>query len=255
MERPENITKRGEILYENGFGFQLWDKGTPNGFAVCKLVAEHFPAEKLEELREKSGSRTVGVSDWLGRLFITVGWNEYDKIKKVLDSLLKIGFSFYTNNKLQVSFSPADGEFTTEKMEEKAIQLYGSVLHHARSGAFFRPPLFKVWNWTTDDGKKFCNLIRDITGKKPCNEKSEHNYYLWDVFKNCDFKTLCDLPKEEEKVFDEELCLVCYENKPDTMVLPCRHVVACKKCSEGLRDSLNARKCIKCRAHIENIIE
>lgn len=255
MDCPENIKKRGEILYYNGFGFQSPDTGVNNKFAICKLIAEHFPTEKLEEIREKSESQTADVTDWLGRLFITVGWNEYDKVKAVLDSLLKIGFSFYTNNKLQICFFPGDEEFTVEKMEAKAVQLYGGVLHHIRAESIFRPALFKVWNWTTEEGKKFCKLIRDVSGKKSCDERSKHNYYLWDIFKNCDFKTLGDLPEKEEKVFEEELCLVCYENRPDTMVLPCRHVVACKKCSESLRGSLNARKCIKCRCYIENIIE
>lgn len=254
---PQNIKKRGEILNNNGFGFQAPGQGTHDTFAICKLVAEHFPAGKLEDLRNTSGSRTADICDFLGRLFVTVRWDEHNKIKAVLDSLLKLGFSFYTNNKLQVCFCPKDGEFTIEKMEEKAVILYGSVLEHLDVKSIFCFPLFKTWNWTTEEGKKFCRLIREAAGKKPCDESSKHNYRLWPIFKNYDPETLADAPdiNSSEAVFEEELCLVCYENKPDTMVLPCRHVVACRKCSEGLRGSLNARKCIKCRGAIETIIE
>tara|TARA_B100001094_G_C18180068_1_gene800364 strand:+ start:1781 stop:2545 length:765 start_codon:yes stop_codon:yes gene_type:complete len=44
-------------------------------------------------------------------------------------------------------------------------------------------------------------------------------------------------------VSDDELCIICFENKREIAFLPCGHFCICKKCSEKYEDN----KCLVCR--------
>jgi len=52
----------------------------------------------------------------------------------------------------------------------------------------------------------------------------------------------------------EEVCMICLDHVPDTMVLPCEHRVVCETCSEGLKNTNDARICVKCRQPITKVI-
>lgn len=58
-------------------------------------------------------------------------------------------------------------------------------------------------------------------------------------------------PKDE---YNEDVCMVCMENPPNTMVMPCCHVVVCDQCSYKLTQTLNAKKCVKCQQPIKEVI-
>ena len=49
-----------------------------------------------------------------------------------------------------------------------------------------------------------------------------------------------------EDVFTEDNCLVCIDNKPNILFLPCNHLVVCNKCE----NSGKFKYCIKCRKQI-----
>ncbi len=72
------------------------------------------------------------------------------------------------------------------------------------------------------------------------------------------------IPSEEEEEEDPDdffppaakLCVICMERPPTTMVLPCRHCVACKTCSELLKsDPINSKICVTCRQDITFILD
>jgi len=108
---------------------------------------------------------------------------------------------------------------------------------------------------------------------------SESNYRKWDVFKNCDLNTLRSIehvqkkpkidiaPEEEQPVEedddenapdvdnDEDVCMVCLDREPNTMVLPCEHCVVCKECSIGLRNTNDKKTCVRCRRPITHVLE
>ena len=54
--------------------------------------------------------------------------------------------------------------------------------------------------------------------------------------------------------YNEELCMICLENQPSTMVMPCCHVVVCDKCSRDLPKTGDANICVKCRQPITEVI-
>lgn len=57
----------------------------------------------------------------------------------------------------------------------------------------------------------------------------------------------------EEEGEEEAVCMVCMDRRPNTLVLPCMHVVVCVACSERLKGTPNARQCIYCRQPIESV--
>ena len=274
---PENIKKRARILFYNGFGFQSPGEGAgQNEFVIVKCGDNVISEEKLEVVKQTSGVSSLKIHDWLGKDFITIHWSEYCKIPQVLNCMLFQGISFTTNTKLSVYFK--SGKHYSKEVEElKAIKQREKELLQSPNIitmiTIFPDAMFKAWNYKTRKGKEFCEMIREKKGKKSQNEKTaKGNYFKWDIFQGYDPLTLADLKgpvviagisEKKEKTplknninkFREELCMICLDNEPDTMVLPCEHSVVCKECSAKLRDTNNKKKCIKCRVEITHILE
>jgi hypothetical protein len=57
--------------------------------------------------------------------------------------------------------------------------------------------------------------------------------------------------KEEEV----ETCMICLDAPPNTLVLPCQHCVVCKACSQGLKKTPDANKCVRCRKDIVDVLQ
>ena len=55
---------------------------------------------------------------------------------------------------------------------------------------------------------------------------------------------------ECENIGKESECMVCLENKPNTIVFPCMHQCVCMQCSTELEQTNNKSNCIKCRQEI-----
>ena len=47
-------------------------------------------------------------------------------------------------------------------------------------------------------------------------------------------------------------CLVCLDNKKDTVIMPCGHLCVCSECGPSLVK--NKHTCPICRSHIQNLI-
>ena len=53
---------------------------------------------------------------------------------------------------------------------------------------------------------------------------------------------------------EPDMCMVCLSSHAETLVMPCGHSVACRECSQGLAETVNAHLCIVCRTPIERIL-
>ena len=51
-----------------------------------------------------------------------------------------------------------------------------------------------------------------------------------------------------KKDIEDKLCLICYENKKDCLLLPCKHYLICSNCSEQIN------RCPYCCEDIQNKI-
>ena len=54
---------------------------------------------------------------------------------------------------------------------------------------------------------------------------------------------------------EDNTCMICMTNIPDTFILPCEHCVVCKKCSIELRNTNDAKICVRCRRPITHVLE
>jgi hypothetical protein len=144
---------------------------------------------------------------------------------------------------------------------------------------FFKDVQCDEWNYSTPEGKAFCQILQKKMNYK---SKPEDDYRKWDIFQNYDPTTLLtldgsssaasistdasapvsstpvsepskkkDLPEEDE----EEVCMICLDAKPNTMVLPCEHVVVCKACSTRLPSTPDAHTCVRCRRPITHVLD
>jgi hypothetical protein len=248
---PEDVRGRGNILYSNSFtGFQSPDENGSNRdyFIIC------FPHNEddfdLTKIKEMSECKTLEIDDWLGRDYLKLHWTEYNKIYLVLTSMLKLGYSFQTQTKGQPPFHPKiDGTiFSIELLERNAINQCKALLKFGLS-TMIDLVFCDKWNYITEEGILFSEELKSGPLKFKYNSKIE-DYHKWPIFQNYDpltLKTIIHIEKEEH-----ELCMVCLEREPNTMVLPCEHTVCCKQCSIQLEKTSNSLKCIKCRQHIEN---
>lgn len=66
-------------------------------------------------------------------------------------------------------------------------------------------------------------------------------------------RCLLDLPGEPATTTVEELrCIVCYDFRFDTIFLPCKHIICCRKCARTLYNPEKPTLCPQCRRKIES---
>lgn len=304
MDCPSDIESRGKILCYNGFGFQSPNTGVKNRFVIC--FCDDISQDMIEQIKKESESTSLEHNDFIGHDYLSVWWNEYDKIVPILNSMLRLGNKFRIKSILEVGFNPQkDKMFTFELMETKAIEIYTRLLQDTPnmiySDLIFKEPLFDIWNWKTTAGKQFCKHIRTLKYLPEQSYDDPDNYFNWEIFKNCDFNTLQtmqsmhvdvneshqnnnnnqnndtndtnakdDMDEKEDKIIDddtledetetvededEDICMICLSNKPDTMVLPCEHCVVCKECSNKLKYTNDKNICVRCRRPITRILD
>lgn len=262
---PKIVKKRGEILYRNGPGFQPLG----NGFVIAGL-ADEIELNKLEKIREESKAKSVNCINWIGRDFLTIYWSEYCLINKVFNTLLNNGISFNIFTKFGVHFDPErDKEYSREIAESKfvndqnkyiediSLQMYNNCIKS--SGRKYA--ILHEFNYSTQKGKNFCRELRKkmkkerLISNETCSKPEKSNYLTWDIFKNYNPMTLqTKQEKEENENENENLCIICFENQPNTIVSPCGHCVVCKKCPDGLKNTNDKKTCVACRNYI-NFIE
>lgn len=82
----------------------------------------------------------------------------------------------------------------------------------------------------------------------------EKRFLCISCFENLNKNEIKEKSKGVNNEMEEIFCCVCLSNRANTLVLPCQHCVVCKECSEELKSSLNAKKCVYCRTLIEEVL-
>ena len=272
---PEDLKKRARTLFCNGFyGYQAPGLGiSDDKFAIC--WCDDLTEEQVNLIKEKSGSNTLVHDDFIGHGYITVMWNEYNKIPNIFNAMLELGLWFKTNNKAATIFRPSETQvFTMELMEKKHIEQIKELLNlmpNCKYDSYYiKDEFLEIWNYITDEGKEFCNYLRKLKKLPEMTDEDylhKDNYFNWPLFQNYDKETLLTLDpimvlvespnKKLKEEIKEELqeCMICLDKIADTMILPCEHVVVCKECSIGLRNTNDHHTCVRCRRPITDILE
>ena len=111
-----------------GFGFQV--SGAENGKIIFAKAYSSVRRKRIDpellvqEIRENTGSRTIGINDWLGRNYLDIHYTEWEYIPKVIQWLLntnlyQIGTHISSGN-IYVLFKPGD-IFSWKEIEFRAI--------------------------------------------------------------------------------------------------------------------------------------
>ena len=57
--------------------------------------------------------------------------------------------------------------------------------------------------------------------------------------------------EEDEKVAEQDKCIVCLDRRANTLFMPCGHNIVCRSCLTEIEKTANRNTCIMCRAPIE----
>ena len=280
MSCPKDLETRAKILQYNSFsGFQAPNTGSgPNKFAIC--WCGNLTTEQVNKIKELSGSTTLYYDDYIGHEYMSIDWTEYYAIPAIFNAMLATGCWFRTNNMAAAHFKPGqDLTFTYDIMERKAIENIKELLKYMpnciHDDYYIKDQYLDIWNYRTEEGKEFCKWLRQQKHKSPPDYDHEDNYFKWDAFKSYNPGSLMSLeapqlPEAQEvveaespdnkkiKIEEEDhdnICMICLDKEPDTMVLPCEHRIVCKECSIGLRKTNDHHTCVRCRRAITNILE
>ena len=260
MDCPKDLITRAQTLYHNSFmGYQPPTVGSNmDKFYIC--WCDKLTSEQVNNIKELSGSHTLVHDDNYGYYYLSIKWNEYNKIPDIFNTMLVLGFSFTTNNKAAAKFNPnVDAKFTDELMEQKAIENIRTTIKtipdSVHSSHYVNDAFLGIWNYKTPDGKAFCEYLRELKYLSPAKVNHKDNYYNWDVFKNYDPTTLQSIEVVKmNDTDDDDLCMICMDRKPETKVMPCGDFVVCKICSNNLKSTSDHHTCVKCRRPITDVI-
>jgi hypothetical protein len=98
------------------------------------------------------------------------------------------------------------------------------------------------------------NDLKEMSTTESISSSSKHIRQSIRSSDNTDSVGTSSVTKEIDD--SEGKCIICFVNKPETLVLPCLHKVVCIECSDRLKtDPLNKYKCIICRSNIVFISE
>lgn len=273
---PIDLKKRAETLFYNGFGHRL----SGNTFVAC--FCRKLNNDELTKLKTLSGARSLEQDEFLGRYYLLVHWSEYNKIKSILNHMLTLGLWFRTSTKISVVINPSEFSYYDDTVYENKViddakELMKKDLNLAMNYPYYSDIFPDLWNWKTERGRIFCINYRKLRGLP--NDDIEinafddiNNYYNWDYFRNYDPLTLQSTiveNKSENKQQtltitqvnnhmttndDDNLCMICLNNKPETKVEPCGHSVVCNICSDKLKYTNDYDTCVRCRRKIKRII-
>ena len=103
-----------------------------------------------------------------------------------------------------------------------------------------------VWNAYIPSGGSMQDFLSTTQPEKQSNEITESP-----IESNEKRQKTESAEKSEDE--DDGMCLVCYENVADTLVVPCMHQVVCCLCSDKLENTADKHRCIRCRQLIKEI--
>lgn len=162
--------------YHKGFGYKYED----NKLIIARI--DNYYSESLNTvIKENDKFKNFEVEKKDDYYYIKIDINDYKKINSFLNKLLKQDITFTLCKQKNVEFNGLKDIFSEELVELKYINKYyiykaqGYNYNYIRN-KYIPDSFFKIWNWSTTEGKAFCIMIRSKDKRKTANYESKNNY-------------------------------------------------------------------------------
>ena len=257
---------------------------------LLRHVMGNINENELENyLKTKFVDVDLHVNNFIGYTYLEIHYSHYELLPTIINECTNIDLVIRLRNKPGVIFGKGD-EFTLENMQNK-IKISIDEFAKLMQGSRFKhnDELYKFvidslggknlllhWNWITQENKNYCSKLRSIIGKKKsvsatqsrfvfpdfdniCQKYRVLHHGVWSAYapsmRNVEDFILTDDNQSSNNEIDEiDDCMICLDNKPNTLVLPCMHCVVCKECSDKLVNTNDKNICVRCRRPIDQVL-
>jgi hypothetical protein len=276
------------LTYNSLYGFQF-DEHTNDYFILC-YCSEDLSDATVQRLKETCNVPSLKHGDFLGHGLLKIHMRDYslENVAAIFSFMLANRLYFQTRNIASVHFGKESfgKKFTFELMEHRFIDMCNEFLRMDNNflwSPFFARNFFKPYNYLTQEGVDFCVMLRNRRHKKAVHlMEQSSNWFKWLSFQEklimnqvnyldvpilkgilpyakktsaqSEEKNQVQVKEDKMEIEEDTTCIVCMTEPVTTKVLPCNHSVACAKCSENLKGTLNANQCIYCRSKIEKVV-
>lgn len=219
---------------------------------------------------------------------IELPWCFRDRAYPIMTAVLRTGCPIFTQTRMCVNVRPDeldDAEALTpavlerivakrcmqrlrdsarERQEARMENWRVAMGHAVRCMVEYYPRVYAhPACWITEEGKSLLEYMReydDTNMLRGDSSDEEVDVDAWDPPLLTSPPTEApDLKRPSADVDSNReegsalLCVVCMERVADTLVLPCMHQCVCQACSASLRNTINAKRCVMCRAAIASV--
>lgn len=282
----ENLSRCLDAEYWYGFGFQF--DSDDNSFIIARISPRNYDVSGSIKCAEITAfvqqfAKMAKCFEWLGRKYVQVDYTEWEHIPLVFQSLIDRGdLNVCPHSKLDANFKPGD-RFSRHLMEQRKIEQFKQFatefggLKNAAEMIRYQDVFCEYFNWHSSIGKSFCAELR-LALSLPLESDTKSRYEkidsvcrqykilhrgVWSAHEPFTVLGKRSSPepterieknkRDEKKQDEEDVCVICMEEKPNTLVLPCMCSVVCQKCSKMLENTNDKDICVKCRRKFQEI--
>jgi hypothetical protein len=224
--------------------------------------------------------------DWgaaCGRYLLKIKSLDIPRIYRIVQWFLQHGHRIYMQDGTQTTFNPEHAETIGPDLHQQLLLQSCKELQRCRLPlTLINLPLQCDDFWLIQQGKQFASELRALNfntnddglfiGEALYAKQEQHRKIQMNnatevlpeppggIPMNNTSAAVISINNTNERAavlpVESEMCCICLLRPPNTMVLPCQHIVVCFECSTQLKtDPINQKLCVYCRTSIEEILD
>lgn len=214
--------------------------------------------------------------DWYyfgGRIVLYCDAQDIFKVYDIVTKLISYTH-VYMNDGTQITFDSSQVP-SLETQQKQLLETFKlNETHNPKNPlewGYRSIPAHRTAFWSILEGKEYakhlCKLLnrQDVYDDKSIGEyfaEENKDYFKLDekISKSNNDILVQDMKDEAPEAPEIKECVrecvICLDQAPSTLVLPCLHCVVCSKCSQELsNDPNNSKKCVYCRQDILQVLD
>jgi hypothetical protein len=228
-------------------------------FAILYHDSQTDIPKLINEVKEELNLSYFDYFFFAGKCGLSLKSAELHRVYEVVKCINTHGFRVYMQDGTETTFNVGDelDAISQQKKLCKSLTRFIFESDYAKNWGYDdftiigRIPAHRDVFWDIPEGKELAKKLRERFRLK--DELNKDEMTIGEYFEEIKPTRVEDNKRKAPEPVD--MCMVCLEAAPATMVLPCEHCVACKKCSDELKDTINKDKCIYCRRSITDVLD